>query len=249
MAMTAQGLMLSLAGVSVCADDGLPCPVEASGFDQGAEGQHSLSAGDPPAHAGALHALGHQGLVGRLDHRLSRWRRPLPSGRGSACAGGACGRRRVPVRSRPDPALRYHEGGATPGSPCRRHRGRDAEPRGTSRTSREATAWSDAVRRCSQACQKSMTSVSGDRVSRKVQLSAAASAIATILTSGRQLPDMCDFACELRLQCDLAALPACGRDRGSSDARPWRRGRKPCRRRPRARRPRHGRPRRPAAAP
>ena len=30
-----------------------------------------------------------------------------------------------------------------------------------------------------------MTSVSGDRVSRKVQLSAAASAIATILTSGR----------------------------------------------------------------
>ena len=32
---------------------------------------------------------------------------------------------------------------------------------------------------------KSMTSVSGDRVSRKVQLSAAASAIATILTSGR----------------------------------------------------------------
>ena len=51
-----------------------------------------------------------------------------------------------------------------------------------------------------------MTSVSGDRVSRKVQLSAAASAIATILTSGAQLPDMCDFACELRLQCDLAAL-------------------------------------------
>ena len=37
-------------------------------------------------------------------------------------------------------------------------------------------------------------------------MSAAASAIATILTSGAQLPDMCDFACELRLQCDLAAL-------------------------------------------
>ena len=143
MAMTAQGLILSLAGCVGCADDGLPClpcPVEASGFDQGAEGQHSLSAGDPPAHAGALHALGHQGLVEPPRPRLSRWRRPLPSGRGSACAGGACGRRRVPVRSRPDPALRYHEGGATPGSPCRRHRGRDAEPRGTSRTKSETTA-------------------------------------------------------------------------------------------------------------
>ena len=49
-------------------DDGLPCPLEAAGFDQGTEGQHSLSAGDPPAHAGALHALCHQGLVGSLDH-------------------------------------------------------------------------------------------------------------------------------------------------------------------------------------
>ena len=51
-----------------CADQGLPCPLEAAGFDQGAEGQNSLSADDPPAHAGALHALCHQGLVGSLDH-------------------------------------------------------------------------------------------------------------------------------------------------------------------------------------
>ena len=51
-----------------CADQGLPCPLEAAGFDQGADGQNSLSADDPPAHAGALHALCHQGLVGSLDH-------------------------------------------------------------------------------------------------------------------------------------------------------------------------------------
>ena len=72
----------------------------------------------------------------RLPGQDSRWRRSLPSGRGTTCAGGACERRRVPVRSRPDPALRYHEDGATLGSPCRRYRGCDAEPRGTSRTSR-----------------------------------------------------------------------------------------------------------------
>ena len=69
-----------------------------------------------------------------------------------------------------------------------------------------ATAWSDAVCRCSQACQKSITSVSGDRVSRKVQLSAAPSAIATIPISGRARLNVCDFACKLRLQRELAAL-------------------------------------------
>ena len=51
-----------------------------------------------------------------------------------------------------------------------------------------------------------MTSVSGDRVSRKVQLSAAASGDSDDPDVGAQLPDMCDFACELRLQCELAAL-------------------------------------------
>ena len=64
----ARGLMLSLAGVSVALIRAFHARLEAAGFDQGAEGQNSLSADDPPAHAGALHALCHQGLVGSLDH-------------------------------------------------------------------------------------------------------------------------------------------------------------------------------------
>ena len=55
------------------------------------------------------------------------------------------------------------------------------------------------------------------------------------LTSGRSCLICADFACELRLQCDLAALRHSGRDRGSSmTLAPRRRGPwKPCRRRPR----------------
>ena len=98
------------------------------------------------------------------------------------------------------------------------------------------------------ACQKSMTSVSGDRVSIRSNCRRPSSAIATNLTSGRS----CLILLRLRLRASafsvsLPHLRHADRDRGSSDARPWRRGRKPCRRRPRARRPRHGRPRRPAA--
>ena len=51
-----------------------------------------------------------------------------------------------------------------------------------------------------------MTSVSGSRPSRKVQLSAAPSATATIAEFGAQPPDMRDLACELRLQRGLVAL-------------------------------------------
>ena len=51
-----------------------------------------------------------------------------------------------------------------------------------------------------------MTSVSGDRVSRKVQLSAAAAAIATILTSGRSCLICATSLASCALQCDLAAL-------------------------------------------
>ncbi len=71
MAMTAQGLMLSLSGVSVAPMMAFHARSNASGFDQGAEGQHSLSAGDPPAHTGALHALGHQVLFGAPIRRRS----------------------------------------------------------------------------------------------------------------------------------------------------------------------------------
>ena len=39
--------------------------------------------------------LGHQGLDGGTRRCLSRWRRPTAFGRGSACAVGACGSRRV----------------------------------------------------------------------------------------------------------------------------------------------------------
>ena len=101
--------------------------------------------------------------------------------------------------SRPGPAQRRHrEGGQRPDHLGDARDGALLEPAGRH-------GMSDAVCRCSQACQKSITSVSGDRVSRKVQLSAAPSAIATIPISGRARL-MCDFACKLRLQRELAAL-------------------------------------------
>ena len=173
----------------------LPCPkvTTASGFDQGKVGRSAQPAtlrDQSQRHAGcALQAaLGHQvSGVGRLDHCLSRWRRPLPSGRGSACAGDACGRRRVPVRvygpirlcaitkvaQRPD-----HLVDAT--GVVTQNLAVPLEPVGDHRMvgCRSEMFAGDAV--------KSMTSVSGDHaVSRKVQLSAERqSAIATILTSG-----------------------------------------------------------------
>ena len=52
------------------------------------------------------------------------------------------------------------------------------------------------------------------------------SAIATIRRLGACSPDVCDFACTLRLQRELAALRHRGRDRGSSGACPRRRGRR-----------------------
>ena len=99
-----------------------------------------------------------------------------------------------------------------------------------------ATAWSDAVCRCSQACQKSITSVSGDRVPGRSSCRQAPSAIATIPISGR-LGLMCATSLEAAPSACSLPLPACGRDRGSSGACPRRRGRRPCRRQPRARRP------------
>ena len=51
-----------------------------------------------------------------------------------------------------------------------------------------------------------MTSVSGLRPSRKVQLSAAPSGDGDDAELGAQPPDMRDLACELRLQRGLAAL-------------------------------------------
>ena len=133
----ARGLMLSLAGVSVCADQGLPCPLEAAGFDQGAvRSEQPVRRRSASACRSASCAVS-PGSCWQLRPRLSRWRCPLPSGRGSACDGDACGRRRVPARSRPGPAQRRHrEGGAAPGSPWRRHGDRDGGSRGTSRTSR-----------------------------------------------------------------------------------------------------------------
>ena len=134
--------------------------------------------------------LGHQDVLLAASTTPEPMATPSANQIGSACAGGACGRRRVPVRSRPDPALRYHEGGASPGSPCRRHRGRE---RRTSRylsnqsEDRMVGCRSDVRRHAA----KSMTSV-GDRVSRKVQLSAVGIANPDV---GAQLPDMCDFAC------------------------------------------------------
>ena len=68
MAMTAQGLMLSLAGVSVAPMMAFHARSKRADLIRARKVSTRLSAGDPPAHAGALHALGHQGLVGRLDH-------------------------------------------------------------------------------------------------------------------------------------------------------------------------------------
>ena len=65
--------MLSLAGVSVALIRAFHARSKRP-IDQGAEGQNSLSADDPPAHAGALHALCHQGLCWQPRPRLSRWR-------------------------------------------------------------------------------------------------------------------------------------------------------------------------------
>ena len=69
------------------------------------------------------------------------------------------------------------------------------------------------MRRCSQACQKSTACASGERLSRKVQLSGAPPAFAGAGSGdgsdgdiGARLADMRDLACELRLQRVLAAL-------------------------------------------
>ena len=64
MAMTAQGLMLSLAGVSVAPMMAFHARSKRADLIRA----RKVSTACPPAHAGALHALGHQGLVGRLDH-------------------------------------------------------------------------------------------------------------------------------------------------------------------------------------
>ena len=64
----ARGLMLSLAGVSVALIRAFHARSKRPDLIRRAEGQNSLSADDPPAHAGALHALCHQGLVGSFDH-------------------------------------------------------------------------------------------------------------------------------------------------------------------------------------
>ena len=65
----ARGLMLSLAGVSVALIRAFHARSKRPDLIRAIpEGQNSLSADDPPAHAGALHALCHQGLVGSLDH-------------------------------------------------------------------------------------------------------------------------------------------------------------------------------------
>ena len=166
MAMTAQGLMLSLAGAV--------------------------------APMMAFHASDGFDYVRRRSSRMQRFMlsrvllaastTPEPMATPSAF-------KRMEEGEFPFPGFALSEGGAT-GSPCR-HRGRDAEPRGTF----EPVA--DAVRRCSQACQKSMTSVSGDRVSRKVQLSAAA-----LATIDVDMPDRL----RLRLACDLPLSGMRGRD-------------------------------------
>ncbi len=75
-------------------------------------------------------------------------------------------------------APQCREGGAAPGSPCRCRGGRDAGSRGTSRTSGAPLHG-----RPPRADARRHTSVSGSRPPRKVQLSAAASAMALI--SGR----------------------------------------------------------------
>ena len=86
---------------------------------------------------------------------------------------------------------------------------------------RGSTAWSEAVRRCSQPCQKSTASASGERLSRKVQLSGAPPAFAGAGSGdgdygdiGPGLADMRDLACELRLQRGLAALRHAGEVEG-----------------------------------
>ena len=135
----------------------------------------------------------------------------------------------------------FIEGGATPGSDCRR-RGRDAEPRGTSRTSRRPPHGSDAVRRCSQACQKSIrTSGRATGSPGRSNCRTAASADSDDPDVGARAADMCDFACELRLQaCEpCRLLQACGEIEGLQTLAAWFvvEGNR-ARRRPRARRPR-----------
>ena len=49
------------------AHEACPCAVEASGFDEGADGEHGLPALDAPSHAGALHSLCSEYLVGGFD--------------------------------------------------------------------------------------------------------------------------------------------------------------------------------------
>ena len=154
-----------------------------------------LSADDPPAHAWSASCAVSPGVeVGSVDP-------PEPMARNLflqgvvACDGDACGRRRVPVSLGPV----RRSGGIAKVAQRPDHLG-DAtgivtedlavllEPAGRHGMVGRGL-------RCSQACQKSITSVSGDRVSRKVQLSAAPSAIATIPISGRAR-----LMCGLRLQ-------------------------------------------------
>ncbi len=124
---------------------------------------------------------------------------PVASARGSAFGGDACGRRTVPCRHRPV--------GAAVSRRWRSARINPVDAAGI--VTQDLAVFLEPVgRRCmvgrhaQMLAGKSITSVSGLRPLRKVQLSAAASALIPI--SGRLR--LLDLVCELRLQRVLSAL-------------------------------------------
>ena len=167
----------------------------------------SLSGDDPPAHAGAKKARHMQGLVG-TSTTPSRWRCPLPSGPAHAMA-MLSEEGEFPLGARPGPAHGAAEGLRSADQLVDATGIVTEDPRFFSNHP-GATAWSDTVSRCSPAT-RSATSVSGDRVSRKVHVGARSRSDDPDL--GACSPDVCDFACKRAFSVSLP-LPACGRIEG-----------------------------------
>ena len=100
----------------------IPCFIEASGFEQGAEGQNPLAAFAPPALPRTLHPACHQDLVRRLHRARSdcespRWQLPH-----SSCGCGYCGSSPIPLGFR-RPFPLSATGSARRQSPCWHHLG------------------------------------------------------------------------------------------------------------------------------
>ena len=175
-----------------------------------------------------------EGLVGR--HRLPRlgapMATPLPSGRGS----GAGGRLALEAKASSPFDLGAEAGFALSPTVAQRpdhlvdaQDRRAAQPAGTSRTSRHRmvgcrTSGHFDVRR--HARSRDLGFGRSACRPRKVQLSAGVGD-SDDPDVGAQLPDMCDFACELRLQCGPCRSPARAEIEGLQKHRPWRRRKPP----------------------